>query len=80
MQTKLIFVIAICTFRHRQSLASRVFLKTKNSVVCAFPMSLKFLFFQMESFLSQFSIVDKYLNQDIEYVIYYGIYYVTFQM
>ena len=43
-------------------------------------MNLKFLFFQMESFLSQFSIVDKYLNQDIEYVIYYGIYYVTFQM
>ena len=55
------------------SLASRLFPKAKNSVVCAeFPVSSKFFFSEWEKLFFQFITIDKHLKfNEIEYLIYY---------
>ena len=55
------------------SIASRLFPKAKNSVVCTeFPVGSTFVFSQWKNYFFQFITIDKYLKfNELEYIIHY---------
>ena len=55
------------------SIASRLFPKAKNSVVCTeFPVGSTFVFSHWKNYFFQFITIDKYLKfNELEYIIHY---------